>query len=103
MGRLPNRSRQTRLVLAALADAPHQWWHGYDLVRSLGLKSGTLYPLLMRLHEQGLLEAEWRVTDVRGRPPRHMYRLTGAGVSLAAELSRNSQEPAPPPSSLRPV
>jgi DNA-binding PadR family transcriptional regulator len=88
MGRRPNISRQTRLVLAALASAPSQWWHGYDLVKQLGLKSGTLYPLLMRLHEQGLLEAEWRATEGRGRPPRHMYRLTAAGGALAAELDR---------------
>lgn len=87
MGRPPNRSRQTRLVLAALAEAPHRWWYGYDLGRSVGLKSGTLYPLLIRLHEQGLLEAEWRSPDTPGRPPRHMYRLTSAGAALAGELA----------------
>lgn len=87
MGRRPNRSPQTRLVLAALAEAPHQWWYGYDLGRSVGLKSGTLYPLLIRLHEQGLLEAEWRSAETPGRPPRHMYRLTAAGAGLAGELA----------------
>jgi DNA-binding PadR family transcriptional regulator len=87
MGRPPNRSRQTRLVLAALAQAPHRWWYGYDLARGVGLKSGTLYPLLIRLHEQGLLEAEWRSAQTPGRPPRHMYRLTAAGAALARELA----------------
>lgn len=88
MVRRPNSSRQTRLVLAALAEAPQRWWHGYDLGRALGLKSGTLYPLLIRLHEQGLLESEWRSAEVRGRPPRHVYRLTAAGTALATELAR---------------
>lgn len=97
MGRPPNRSRQTRLVLAALAQAQHRWWYGYDLGRSVGLKSGTLYPLLIRLHEQGLLEAEWRSAEAPGRPARHMYRLTGAGAVLAADLARNEE-----PVSLRP-
>lgn len=102
MGRRPNSSRQTRLVLAALAEVPSRWWHGYDLVKQLGLKSGTLYPLLMRLHEQGLLEAEWRETEERGRPPRHMYRLTPAGTALAARLARE-QEGVPSPGALRPA
>jgi len=84
MGRPPNSSRQTRAVLSLLAEVPARWWHGYDLGKALGVKSGTLYPLLIRLEEQGLLEAEWRSSEVRGRPPRHMYRLTAAGAALAA-------------------
>jgi DNA-binding PadR family transcriptional regulator len=91
MGRRPNRSRQTRLVLAALAEAPHRWWYGYDLARSVGLKSGTLYPLLIRLHEQGLLDAEWRSAETMGRPPRHMYRLTAAGAALARDLANEER------------
>lgn len=90
MVRQSNRSRQTRLVLAALADAPQRWWHGYELGRAVGLKSGTLYPLLIRLHEQGLLESEWRSSEVRGRPPRHVYRLTAAGAALATEQAREA-------------
>jgi len=93
MGRRPHTSRQTRLVLAAFAEAPARWWHGYDLSRAVGLKSGTLYPLLIRLHEGGLLEAEWREPELRGRPPRHMYRMTAAGQALAAELARADAAP----------
>lgn len=87
MGRPPNASRQTRLVLAALAESPERWWHGYDLGKAVGLKSGTLYPLLIRLDEQGLLEAEWRASEVRGRPPRHVYRLTAAGAAFALQCN----------------
>jgi DNA-binding PadR family transcriptional regulator len=71
-------------VLAAFSAEPSAWRHGYDLCKSTGLPSGTLYPLLIRLHEQGFLAAEWRPAGTRGRPPRHAYRLTPAGMALAA-------------------
>lgn len=77
-------SPATRSVLAILAEASPGWSHGYDLCRAAGLKSGTLYPLLIRLEGQGHLEAEWLPAE-GGRPPRHAYRLTAAGHRLAAE------------------
>jgi DNA-binding PadR family transcriptional regulator len=83
MPRPPNISAQTRAVLAALLVHSSAWRHGYDLARETGLKSGTLYPLLARLADQGLLEAEWRPSLTPGRPPRHAYRLTAEGVALA--------------------
>ena len=76
-------SRQARSVLAALLDARDQWSHGYELARCAGLKSGTLYPLLIRLETQGHLLAEWQPPTEPGRPPRHAYRLTAAGIELA--------------------
>lgn len=83
MPRAPNISRQTLAVLAALLTQPQAWRYGYDLSKETGLKSGTLYPLLIRLADQGLLEAEWRAPLTPGRPPRHAYRLTDAGIALA--------------------
>ncbi len=62
-----------------------EWRHGYDLMKETGLSSGTLYPLLMRMTDQGLVEAEWREPAQPGRPPRHAYRLTAAGFALALE------------------
>jgi DNA-binding PadR family transcriptional regulator len=85
MTRSPNISRQTRAVLAALLVQPQAWRYGYDLAKETGLKSGTLYPLLIRLSDQGLLEAEWRQPLQPGRPPRHAYRLTDAGAALARQ------------------
>lgn len=84
MARTQNISPQTQKVLAALARQPQAWRHGYDLSRETGLKSGTLYPLLMRLKDQALLESEWRQPVEPGRPPRHAHRLTPSGVALAA-------------------
>ena len=76
-------SPKARLILAALLDARSVWSHGYELARLADVKSGTLYPLLIRLEEQGFLEAEWQQPQASGRPPRHAYRLTPSGVQLA--------------------
>jgi len=87
MPRLPNRSRQTRSLLEAMAERPLAWQHGYGLSKRTGLKSGTLYPLLIRLCDQGLLDSQWEEPDRPGTPPRHAYRLTPPGLALSAELA----------------
>lgn len=71
------------LLLQALSTRGRQWFHGYDIIKETGLRSGTLYPLLMRMAEQGLIEAEWRQPEKIGRPARHVYRLTTAGAAFA--------------------
>lgn len=81
-------SPHTRLVLTALAASGPGWRHGYDLVRATGVRSGTLYPMLIRLEAQGWLEAEWQAPTEPGRPPRHAYRLTAEGARVAAALAR---------------
>jgi len=94
MTRPPNISRQTRTVLATLLEQPQAWRYGYDLTKETGLKSGTLYPLLIRLSDQGLLEAEWRQPLQPGRPARHAYRLTDTGVALAHQRAVEVAKPA---------
>jgi DNA-binding PadR family transcriptional regulator len=90
MARRRNISLQTQALLAALFESPQVWRHGYELSKLTGLKSGTLYPLLMRLSDQGLLESKWEAPAQAGRPPRHAYRLTLAGATLAREQSTPS-------------
>ncbi|HEY7672696.1 MAG TPA: helix-turn-helix transcriptional regulator [Gammaproteobacteria bacterium] len=85
MARRRNISPQTKVLIAALLEAPVAWRHGYELSKLTGLKSGTLYPVLMRLGDQGLLESKWEPSPQAGRPPRHVYRLTLRGVALAQE------------------
>lgn len=80
-------SEQTIRVLLALAETPAEWRHGYDLCQQTGLKAGVMYPILMRLADRALLETAWETERPKGRPPRHLYRLTGAGAALARELS----------------
>ncbi|MFJ3984380.1 helix-turn-helix transcriptional regulator [Streptomyces fungicidicus] len=68
----------TRLVLAALQEADRPVW-GFDICRTTGLKSGTIYPILARLHGHGWVDA-WAETDPHpGRPPRRFYQLTDRG------------------------
>ncbi len=82
-------SAQTLAVLAALCSEASAWRHGYDLARQTGLKSGTLYPILLRLSDRGLVEACWEDIQPAGRPRRHLYRLTSDGLARAeAALAR---------------
>jgi len=77
-------SRQTHRVLEIFLHAPNTWRYGYDVSQETELKSGTLYPILMRLADRKLLEATWE-SSTPGTPPRHLYRLTPAGLSFARE------------------
>jgi DNA-binding PadR family transcriptional regulator len=83
-------SAQAISVLQALAADPARWRYGYDLGTSLGLKSGSLYPILVRLADRGLLEASWE-QGLPGRPPRHLYRITTAGLDAIAALAAAPQ------------
>jgi PadR family transcriptional regulator PadR len=85
-------SAQTLSVLAALRDRPSEWRHGYALAKQTGLKSGTLYPILIRLAERGLVEACWQDEPQPGRPRRHLYRLTADGQATAAEALARAAE-----------
>lgn len=86
MPRSPNSSTQVRVVLRQFALRPEDWRHGYELCKLTGLRSGTLYPLLIRLDEAGLLEARWEPAQQAGRPPRHAYRLTAEGLASARRI-----------------
>jgi DNA-binding PadR family transcriptional regulator len=88
-------SPQTVAVLCALAEDPLAWRYGYELGRQIGLRSGSLYPILMRLADRGLLETKWQTRDRAGSPPRHLYRLTPDGLAVAAQT--------PSPATVRPA
>ncbi len=87
------RSPQTVLVLSEFLNRPQEWKYGYDISRNTGLKSGTLYPILMRLAERKLLETRWESPEA-GKPPRHMYKFTAGGLrharEYAASISKHS-------------
>lgn len=85
--------RRGVIVLACLSqlDEPS---YGYELqqrlaARGMEIEQGTLYPLLRRLEEQGLLGEEW---IVEGSRPRKYYRLTDAGKRARAELKEQWNE-----------
>src|SRR6266700_1882864 len=83
MARRPHSSPQAICLLNALLCRPSDWRHGYDLLEETQLKSGTLYPLLMRLEDDGWLESEWHAPVPPARAPRHAYRLTARGRAFA--------------------
>ena len=99
MSRRTAFSAQTLAVLAALAAQPSDWRHGYDLARETGLKSGTLYPILVRLADREIVQACWEDGEPAGRPRRHLYRLTSDGLATAAALAA---APAPAARAARP-
>ncbi len=71
------------ILLKLLSERP---MYGYELVSTLEqrggeqfqLKEGTLYPVLYRLENAGLIEPKWETLE-RG-VPRKYYRLTAAGT-----------------------
>ena len=82
-------------LLDTLSKDGRCWRHGYELMGETGIRSGTLYPLLMRMTRQGLVEAKWREPELPGRPARHVYRLTVAGSELAQEARNQAHGPIP--------
>ena len=69
MVRARQPSKQMLALLRALSSRPQEWRHGYELMKEAGLLSGTLYPMLMRMNEDGLVEAEWRPRRSRAARP----------------------------------
>jgi DNA-binding PadR family transcriptional regulator len=92
-------TRPLERVLRVLLADPTAEHYGYDLMKATRLPSGTLYPMLARLQQEGLVRSEWEEQrqDAAGRPPRKYYRLTAEGARVARlELALT---PAPPSSS----
>ena len=79
--------RRGTVVLACLL-ALREPGYGYGLLKTLeavGMPSdgNTVYPLLRRLEERGLLTSEWNTDESR---PRKFYQTTPAGSALATQL-----------------
>jgi len=72
------------IVTLAVLGALRTPTYGYSLQQRLGeggldVEQGTLYPLLRRLDEQGLLDSDW---NVEGARPRKYYRLSKDGEAV---------------------
>jgi PadR family transcriptional regulator, regulatory protein PadR len=80
-------SHTSAMILQAIA-AGHIY--GYMAIAATGLASGTVYPALRRLEQDGLIRSEWESqakSDAAQRPPRKYYALTKAG-DLALDAAR---------------
>jgi DNA-binding PadR family transcriptional regulator len=80
--------RRGVIVLAVLSQL-HTEQYGYELMKRLedqGMQvdQGTLYPLLRRMEEQGLLESSWRTDTSR---PRRYYVLSPFGSQVLGEMA----------------
>ncbi len=69
-------------LLLFLCRSPNDGFSGYSMSKQLSIASGTLYPLLAKMEQAGLVEAEWEQEDPSelGRPRRRYYKITGEGV-----------------------
>jgi DNA-binding PadR family transcriptional regulator len=78
------RSTQTQLVFQAFLDSPSDETYGFALAQATGLPSGTIYPILSRLADEGLIKSRWEEVETKGqRRRRRYYELTGEGRRAA--------------------
>src|SRR5437868_261679 len=79
----------TAIVLFCVA---HGRSHGFDIIDASGLPSGTVYPILRRLEDEGLLRSKWERAErarAESRPPRRVYQVTAPGaLALDRALER---------------
>ena len=74
--------------------------HGYGIARRieqisgdlLAMNQGTLYPVLLKLEEQGSIASDWGVSENNRRA--RYYRLTRAGQKRLAQEARDWQQTA---------
>ena len=85
-------SLQTLKVFAAMLEDQSGQHFGYELMKQTKLMSGTIYPILARLENEGILESDIEEIDpvVAGRRARTYYRLTGHGVKAARNSLRDA-------------
>jgi DNA-binding PadR family transcriptional regulator len=72
-------------ALAALLGDPDGDHYGLEMIKTTGLPSGTLYPILLRLERAGWVQSRWEDIDPvqARRPARRYYRLTTDGAAHA--------------------
>jgi PadR family transcriptional regulator PadR len=80
--------RRGCLILAVLAELREERY-GYTLRKALAtqgmeIDEGTLYPLLRRLENQGLLVSEWREEEKRNK---RFYSLSASGKLILKQLA----------------
>ncbi|MHA1960524.1 MAG: PadR family transcriptional regulator [Candidatus Thorarchaeota archaeon] len=86
------QTRRGALTLAALAAIMDGESYGYNIMKRLGQKeydslqveASTTYPLLRRLEQRGMLEAEWSHS---GGKKKRMYFVTREGRDLLRKMT----------------
>ena len=88
--RLEQELRRGVLILGVLSQL-HLPQYGYSLrqllaQKGMAIEEGTLYPLLRRMEEQGLLQSEWKIED---GPPRRYYKRSALGDRVCRDLGES--------------
>src|SRR5262249_33895419 len=85
---VPRLSHQSLLILSLFLAERGVGLSGADVMKATGLMSGTVYPILLRFEESGLLVSEWEreSASALGRPQRRVYEITGQGVRVARQV-----------------
>ena len=78
----PKKTKPTLRVVEVFLDRPCEEIHGFDLIDKAKVRSGSLYPILIRLEGLKWLESHWEESDRPG-PRRRMYRLTAEAEPVA--------------------
>ena len=74
--------------------------HGYGIARRieqisgdlLAVNQGTIYPVLLRLEQEGAIQSEWGASEKNRRA--RFYRLTRAGQKLLQTETRDWEQTA---------
>jgi PadR family transcriptional regulator, regulatory protein PadR len=87
--------RKGFLVYCVLKACLHEPKYTSDIITRLReaqlvVVEGTIYPLLARLHRDGLLQHEWQESE-QG-PPRKYYKITKFGEEVVEELTKKIAE-----------
>lgn len=86
---MPRVTIPTALILRAIDNG---FAFGFDVMRVTGLPSGTVYPALRRLENEGLVRSRWEDEDLarsQGRPARKDYEVTVRGRRMLAQRVEN--------------
>ncbi len=81
----PRLTSQSLKVLKIFLESPSRSYSGAEIIKSAGLASGTVYPILLRFEEHDILESDWEKgkPQALGRPRRRLYSITGHGQKVA--------------------
>lgn len=86
-------SHATKLVFQAFLDAPSDESYGFALAEATGLPSGTIYPILQRLQDEGLIKGRWSEVETGSqRRRRRYYELTGEGRRVAQAATAEQRQ-----------
>lgn len=75
-----NLSHTAALILQTVDNG---WSYGFDIMDVTGLPSGTVYPALRRMENDGLISSQWEAEKhaaAEQRPKRKYYRITRTGA-----------------------